>query len=161
MCVSFTGRWSQWLSPFIHSRGVCDGPSTCSSLGWQCSRILQHERVCVYGESKQEPGTRTYIGLKTWYSEWQLPFEFTFFLAFSWFICLCFCYRLNVSSMWVVMLSSVWGKRTRRPLPQMWDKLAPVELMGLHDSEAQSLLLSAATIPVNTLSKASRPNMSR
>lgn len=64
VCLSSAGRWRQWLSALIHSRGVRNGPSSCSSPGGQRSGVLQHERVCVYGESKQEPGIQTHTSLK-------------------------------------------------------------------------------------------------
>lgn len=60
VCLSTAGRWCQWLPPLIHCRSVCNGSSSCSSPGWQCSGVLQHERVCVYGKSKQEPGTHAH-----------------------------------------------------------------------------------------------------
>lgn len=50
------GRRCQWLPPYIHSRGVFDGSSPCSSTGWQRNGVLQHERVYVNGKPKQEPG---------------------------------------------------------------------------------------------------------
>lgn len=32
-CLSSPGRGGQWLSPFLHCRGVCNGPSSCSCPG--------------------------------------------------------------------------------------------------------------------------------
>lgn len=34
MILSSPGRGGQWLSPFLHSGGVCNGPSSCSCSGW-------------------------------------------------------------------------------------------------------------------------------
>lgn len=34
MTLSSPGRRGQWLSPFLHSGGVCNGQSSCSCSGW-------------------------------------------------------------------------------------------------------------------------------
>ncbi len=65
---------------------------------------------------------------------------------------LCSPSRLSVSSMWAVMPSSVSEKRSRSTSRQIRGRSARVEAIGPHDSETQTLTLSAGhTIWVNAV----------
>lgn len=60
VCAS-AGRRGQRLPSFLHCRGVCDGSSPRRSSGRQRGGLLQHERLCFNGESKQKPGTHAHM----------------------------------------------------------------------------------------------------